>query len=501
MSSNKRLAIVLGVILLLILGLAVFYLYLQGGATEQGEQEHTAEDGLIPIRSIYAFGERNIRLPVGIGADDNGGFFVTLRDSAAVVEFDRNGDYVRHWGERGTQAGQFLVPLGVAVDRLAGHVYVVDRGRLRLICFNDSGEYLWEVPILRPISVTVAADGDVYVTAEGEILRFDSEGQLYVDGSVGTRGKLPGQFDYPRNVAVAEDGSVFVADTNNTRIQRVRMEGQGTAAVDWVRGEPPRFQDDPQVTYIAPSGIALSADERQVVVIDGFGHRIEMLDPATGETLTDFGGERRGGGQGMFNLPTGITHMYDDYYAVTDTYNDRVQIIRLLAPDDRGPFSIYPWLKWLPLLLLLPLLGMLGRKRVFATREALARAVEEGDIRLIAGVFRKIHVLPVVAEEYADVTEGEVRLGDYLVVAEAPKRDDTPSEGADVPDPLAPEERELLEVSRTRGMRRALLPRVRIFCGEAKQLERFTEAGAKVLDYDEVKAEYVVAGEEPAAKT
>ena len=83
-------------------------------------------------------------------------------------------------------------------------------------------------------TVAVAADGSVYVadTGNNRIQQFTSSGIFVREW--GTHGTGDGEFfdpgaavggPGPRNVAVASDGSVYVADTFNHRIQQFNSEG------------------------------------------------------------------------------------------------------------------------------------------------------------------------------------------------------------------------------------------------------------------------------------
>jgi tripartite motif-containing protein 71 len=66
----------------------------------------------------------------------------------------------------------------------------------------------------------VASDGSVYVADFGNnrIQKFTSEGVFASEW--GTNGSGDGEFYCPRGVAVASDGSVYVSDTGNNRIQK-----------------------------------------------------------------------------------------------------------------------------------------------------------------------------------------------------------------------------------------------------------------------------------------
>ena len=61
--------------------------------------------------------------------------------NARVMKFDRNGHFIKQWGEHGINGGQFEVPHTLAMDR-EGHLYVGDRWNNRIQEFDPDGKLL-----------------------------------------------------------------------------------------------------------------------------------------------------------------------------------------------------------------------------------------------------------------------------------------------------------------------------------------------------------------------
>jgi len=307
---------------------------------------------------------------------------------------------------------------------------------------------------------------------------MSSEGEPISES--GERGFQPGAFDYPRAAVQARDsGDMIVADTNNARVQRVELSGEATAGVKWAAGSPPRFQDDSGTLFGVPSGVTVDAKGR-TFVLDGFRHKIDVLDSGNGKVIHTFA-ELQGAKDGQFDKPTGIVNIGGDYFAISDTYNDRVQIVRLLLPSENNAFARRPWALWLlPLPLLLLLIPLL-RSRTFVTREALEAARADENLRLMASAFRKLRVLPEVADDYLTVTEHGVEIAPYLV------RSGEPGSG----DASLDEETRLARIASPSALRRLLMPRRTLICGDAQQAQRLAETTrVRVQDYEWVLSEY-----------
>ncbi len=491
-SETRRILFITIVVFLLLALLGGFYLYLTGNQTnDNGPKGPNQSTGIVPVTSIYKYGTIAIQKPTGVACDSRGNIYATLRDGAPVLVFDRNGNFLRKWGTRGYKTGELLSPEGIAVDSNAGRVYVTDRGRLRVIAYDLNGQLIWETPILGALSPAVGPDGNVYVSTHGPIVVLDKEGQFV--RQFGSRGSALGQFDFPHQMAVSGDSkTLYVADSNNARIQAVQPSGNATAPVVWHLGDPPRFQDDPSTRYGVPGGITQDSSGR-LYVLDGFKYQIEVVDAKSGQSIfkwTDLQGQFNG----LFNFPTNIAYMGGDSFAISDTYNDRIQIIRLLPPGSNNVIARNPWLLWLLPLLLIPLIAMLRRRRAYLTRETMDAAIDAKEFRLLAAAFKKLHVLPELLASYKDLEEDGIKFGDYLVAAKVKEQEAEKVADGETPQPVSVEsendEKRLVHAAERTLLQRILFVKNPVVCVEEAQATRVEDLGGIAVTLAEIEAEY-----------
>ncbi len=184
-------------------------------------------------------------------------------------------------GTQGTEAGQFQSPRAIALAP-DGSLYVVDSLNHRIQHLSPNGEILHTWGTFADIS----------------------------------KGAAPGgTFNEPWGVAVGPDGSVYVADTWNHRIQKFSAEGEFLTM--WGHGPT-----DTADGFYGPRGIAVDA-QGHVFVTDTGNKRILIFD-SNGNLLSQFGGP--GMGEGQFDEPVGIAMDASGKVYVSDTWNQRVQV-------------------------------------------------------------------------------------------------------------------------------------------------------------------------------
>ncbi len=195
-----------------------------------------------------------------------------------------------------------------------------------------------------PRAIATGLDNDIYVadSRNHRILHIASDGTLLQQwgmfGDQLVNGNAPiGFFNEPWGVAVGPDGSVYVTDTWNHRVQKFTRDGK--AIKMWGQyGQP--LPEDPTTkdSFWGPRGIAVDSNGH-VYVADTGNKRIVVFD-SDGKYITEFGSG--GLDPGQFDEPVGVAVAKDGTVYVTDTWNQRIQTF---IPSEDGTF-FSPALQW-----------------------------------------------------------------------------------------------------------------------------------------------------------
>ncbi|CAG0930001.1 Serine/threonine-protein kinase PknD [Thermoflexales bacterium] len=174
-----------------------------------------------------------------------------------------------------------------------------------------------------PQGIVVAQDGSIYVadSLNHRVQKFDPKGQFVAAIGGPVKSSQPGLFNEPWDVAVAPDGSIYVADTWNHRVQRFNADGA------YMNGWGAEGNTDGQVTgspsvFFGPRGIATDKDGR--VLVSDTGNKRVQIFAGDGTFISQFGGS--GLQPGQLDEPVGIDTDAQGNIAVADTWNGRVQI-------------------------------------------------------------------------------------------------------------------------------------------------------------------------------
>ena len=246
---------------------------------------------------------------VAIDSGDN--VYVFNRGGHPVIVFDRDGNFLRSWGE-----DIFTTPHGIAIGP-DDSVYCVDSGDHTVRKFTSSGKLLLTIgdpgnpskllsgdPFNKPTHVAIdPRNGDIFVSdgySNARVHKYSEDGTYQF--SWGESGTEPGKFNIAHNIAIDSNGWVYVADRENRRIQI--FDSSGNYETQWVnlsRSAATCVDLRTNLVYVGEyfAGIVSNATANQL------GPRVTIFDTA-GEVLARLGEESYGDAPGRFYSPHGI---------------------------------------------------------------------------------------------------------------------------------------------------------------------------------------------------
>jgi NHL repeat len=170
--------------------------------------------------------------------------------NSRIAKVDKDGNWLKSWGEPGDQPGQLNTPHSIAVDA-HDNIYVADRGNRRIQVFDGDGKFLRQMTIDVPVDPNArAAIGNkptattgtmapgapwaICITPGPNQVLYSSDGfpgriyKLTLDGKVlgvfGKSGKQLGQFGWIHEMACPSENELYVAEILNWRIQKLVLE-------------------------------------------------------------------------------------------------------------------------------------------------------------------------------------------------------------------------------------------------------------------------------------
>lgn len=223
------------------------------------------------------------------------------------------------------QPNRLHAPSGLALDR-EGNLYVVDGGNQRILKYDRDGKFVlkwgrhgtgdgqFNIPALEDYksgAIAVDGEGSVYVadTGNARIQKFDSTGKFLLKWS--SRRDGAGQLRKPLGVAVDSQGNVYVVeDRPQSIVQKFDRNGKFLREWGTLRSENPLY-----------TASAITIDSQGFVRVTDFGFGILQIFDRDGQIMANWSlscGDER------YIAPLGITSDMHGNVFVTDSVSNRI---------------------------------------------------------------------------------------------------------------------------------------------------------------------------------
>ena len=227
--------------------------------------------------------------------------------------------FVDEFGSSGNDMGEFDLPSGLALNTSTDYLYIADTNNNRIQIIDVDGN--------------CSSSDDEYLAND---ICFVEE--------FGESGNGEGEFDLPSGLALNDDTDMlYVADTDNNQIQIIDVDGNCSGSdelaedICFIDEFGKDGNDDGE--FKSPSGLVLDADNDLLYVADTDNERIQIIDVdgncSGDDELTDdvcfeeeFG--KVGDEEGEFDMPFALVlDTGDDLLYVADSENNRIQVFEL----------------------------------------------------------------------------------------------------------------------------------------------------------------------------
>jgi DNA-binding beta-propeller fold protein YncE len=266
-----------------------------------------------------------LQKPYGVATDSRGRIYVADTELKVVFVIDPVNKQVSR--REPSSRAPLALPVGVAVDA-QDRLFVSDAALHTIVVFSPAGEPLAHFgtsSLGRPGGLAIDRTRNrLYVAdaKESRIAVFDSRSLEFVKFIGGpSKAEKPegGKFNAPTNVAVDRNGTIYVADTWNYRVQVLDGSGKFIRAFG--------AQGDRPGEFIRPKGIAVDS-EGHVYVADAEFNNFQVLTPE-GQPLLAVG--MLGDAPGQFALVAGLFIDSSDRIYTTEQFRGRVQVFQYIS--------------------------------------------------------------------------------------------------------------------------------------------------------------------------
>jgi len=219
-----------------------------------GRKQEASDDGTGPLKKPVpplAPVDGLFRQVTDVAWDSAGNTYVSDGYvNSRIAKVDKDGNWLKSWGEPGDKPGQFNTPHSIAVDA-KGNIYVADRGNRRIQVFDGDGRFQRQIVIDVPVptgarpaignkptqttgTMSPGAPWAICITPPPNQYLYSSDafpGRIYkltLDGQVlgvlGKSGKQLKEFGWVHEIACPSENELYVSELLNWRVQKLILE-------------------------------------------------------------------------------------------------------------------------------------------------------------------------------------------------------------------------------------------------------------------------------------
>jgi len=171
--------------------------------------------------------------PTDVAWDATGNIYVADGfGNSRIAKFDKTGKFVKSWGSRGSENGQFNIAHGIVVD-VQGNVYVADSGNKRIQVFDRDGTFKTQfLNVGSPAAMCITSGAHQYlyssnsnppedIDSGGEIYKMELDGRIV--GKFGKAGKPMKEFGSVNAIDCRGGNDLYVGELGNWRVQKLTL--------------------------------------------------------------------------------------------------------------------------------------------------------------------------------------------------------------------------------------------------------------------------------------
>ena len=311
-----------------------------------------------------------LKNPKAVATDPAGNFYLTDTGNHTIRKISPAGIVSTVAGKGGVAGGdngsgslaRFRSPTGIARDD-AGNFYIADTGNHTIRKINPTGGVTTlagqagvsgttdgsgdTARFFSPAALTLASNGDLWVadTANHLIRKITPEGFVStVAGQASLSGSLDGgptvaRLNSPKGISIDDQGTLYIADTNNRTIRKITADGNVTTLAGLAGSVGNVDAIGTAARFYSPEGILVDS-ARDIYVADA--RSIRKIAAADGAVTTFAGtygplGSADGTGPAArFSRPAGMTFTPDGGLLVADSGNNTLRKISPAAEVTTG---------------------------------------------------------------------------------------------------------------------------------------------------------------------